>query len=402
VDSRFELYRSLAVRTPSKIVFLVMDGLGGLVHPDFGRSELEAARLPNLDALARESATGLSLPIGHGITPGSGPSHLALFGYDPLSYEVGRGLLSVLGIDLELRTGDVAARVNFCTVDDAGIIRDRRAGRIATTECARLCALLREIRIPGLEIQLQPEMDYRAALLIRGAGLDGRLSDSDPQREGFAPLPVSPKVEEATATADLLNAFLGAARERLRNESPANMILLRGFAQHQGFPSMRDTFALDPACIAAYPMYRGVSRLVGMKVLATGSTIEDEVKTLEQHWGEHDFFFFHVKKTDSAGEDGNFEGKVAVLEAVDALLPRLRALQPDVIVVTGDHSTPSALSAHSWHPVPVILWGRHCQPDSVTEFHERALQSGSLCGIHHVDLMPLAMANAFKFLKYGA
>lgn len=403
MDERFEFYQRLAIETPSKILYLVMDGLGGLPHPEFGdRSELEVANLPNLDALAARSATGLSHPIGAGVTPGSGPSHLALFGYDPKLYGVGRGILSALGIDFDLKAGDVAARLNFCTLGDDGKITDRRAGRIPTDECERLCAKLKALEVPGIEVLIRPEMHYRAALVLRGTGLDGRLTDSDPQREGQAPLQVQPLHRDATRTAELVNAVVAQARTILEGETKANMILVRGFAQHLGFPSMAEIWRLKPACIAVYPMYRGVSRLVGMKVLATGSTIEDEATTLEEHWADHDFFFFHVKKTDSAGEDGDFRGKVEVLEGVDRLLPRLLALKPDVIVVTGDHSTPSVLKGHSWHPVPLIIGGAHCQPDRVQAFDERALFEGSLYRIHHTDILPLAMANAFKLLKYGA
>ncbi len=403
MDDRFELYRTLARKTPSKILLLVVDGLGGLPHPEFEhRSELEAAVLPNLDRLAADSATGLSLPIAPGVTPGSGPSHLALFGYDPLRYDVGRGVLSALGIDFELLSGDVAARLNFCTVDDDGRILDRRAGRIPTEVCARLCARLSAIRIPGIEFYIRPEMDYRAALVLRGSGLDGRVSDSDPLQEGVAPLAVQPLVPESMRTAEIVNAFIDEARTTLRDEHAANMVILRGFAQHQGFPSMREIWQLDPLCLAVYPMYRGVSRLVGMKVMSCGSTLDDEVKALEDSWNDHDFYFLHVKKTDSAGKAGDFLRKVEVLEAVDRIVPRLLDLHPDAIGITGDHATPSLMRGHSWHAVPTLVWSRRCLPDAVTAFQERALASGSLTGMRHVDLLPLLMANAGKLHQYGA
>jgi len=403
----FDLYRTLSVRTKSKILLVVMDGLGGHPFPGRGISELEAARIPNLDRLASESICGLSTPIAPGITPGSGPSHLALFGYDPFRYNVGRGVLSALGIDFDLRGGDVAARANFCTVDN-GVITDRRAGRIPTEESARRCEILSSIELPGAELFIQPEMDYRAAFILRGEGLSGDLTDSDPQATGEPPRDVEaraasgPKAEAARRTAGLVNAFLRQAAVRLASHPPGNMILLRGFDEHADFPRIQDVFKLTPACIAAYPMYRGLSKLCGMEVLETGMRLEDELNTLKAHWDRHDFFFFHIKKTDSCGEDGDFDGKVAVLEEVDALLPKLRDLGPDVLAVTGDHSTPCLLAAHSWHPVPLLIWSPRCQPDEVTSFHERALARGGLAAIRHVDIMPLLMANALKFIKYGA
>lgn len=417
-----DLYRELSIKTGSKILLVVMDGLGGHPHPDKGTSELEAARIPNLDALAADSICGMSTAVLPGITPGSGPSHLALFGYDPMRYNVGRGVLSALGIDFDIKGGDVAARANFCTVDDRGHITDRRAGRIPTEESRRLCGLLADVRVEGVEIFIQEEMDYRAALVLRGEGLSGALTDSDPQQTGVPPRDVEPRVPAghgggsgsggagagdaaaaaAARTARAVNEFIAQARERLKDQRPANMILLRGFDEHQTYPSMSDVYKLSPACIATYPMYRGLCKLCGMTVIPTGMSLDDELATLREHWDAHDFVYFHIKKTDSMGEDGNFEGKVRILEEVDDLLPRLRELKPDVLAVTGDHSTPSALAAHSWHPVPILIWSDLCQPDEVTAFHEKALTRGGLMGIRHTDVMPLLMANARKLIKYGA
>jgi 2,3-bisphosphoglycerate-independent phosphoglycerate mutase len=402
----FDLYRSLSVRTDSKILLFVMDGLGGHPHPEHGVSELEAARIPNLDALAQASACGLSVPLAWGITPGSGPSHLALFGYDPFRYVVGRGVLSALGVEFDLRPGDVAARANFCTVDPSGRITDRRAGRIPTEECARLCSILRErVRVPGVEIFIEPEMEYRAAFVLRGDGLSGALTDSDPQRTGVPPVPVRPRDPADAAarrTAELVNSFLEQARKALEKEHPANMILLRGFDTHSAFPTLEEVFKLRAACIATYPMYKGLSKLVGMKILKTGISLEEEYATLKEHWDAFDFFYFHVKKTDSMGEDGNFDGKVRILEEVDAFLPRILELRPDVLAVTGDHATPCILKAHSWHPVPFLLQSSYCQPDAVDRFTEKAFAQGSLNGMRHTDIMPLLMANALKFIKFGA
>ena len=394
--------RALAVANTTKIVLCSLDGLGGLPRPETGKSELETARIPNLHALAARSACGLLRHVGPGVTPGSGPGHLGLFGYDPLRYPVGRGVLEALGIDFELRPGDLAARGNFCTVDAQGRITDRRAGRISTEVCVALSERLRGIRLEGVEVIVEPVKEHRFVLVLRGAGLSGRLSETDPQATGQPPLPVVATVPEATRTAALVNRFVDAARPLLADARPANMILLRGFDQRPDMPRFPEIFGVKAAAIAAYPMYRGLARLVGMEVLKTGSTFADEVATLREHWSGYDFFFLHYKDTDKAGEDGDFDAKVAALERWDALLPEILALRPDVLVVSGDHATPSVLAGHGWQPVPALLASAYCGNDPVTRFTERDCAAGSL-GIspaHH--LMPLAMANALRFTKYGA
>jgi 2,3-bisphosphoglycerate-independent phosphoglycerate mutase len=389
--------------TDKKIVLLVMDGLGGLPIEPGGPTELEAAHTPNLDDLAARSICGLQQPIAPGITPGSGPSHLALFGYDPIKYQVGRGVLSALGIDFDLKDQDVAARGNFCTLDDDGQVADRRAGRISTEKNVELCKLLREIDLPEVELFIQPVKEYRLLLVLRGEGLDGSISDTDPQDVGEKPLQPKPLSPEAEKTADLVKRFLDQAREILADHHPANMVLLRGFSKLPDWPSMEKAFGLRAAAIAAYPMYRGVSKLVGMEVLDTGQEVEEEFDTLEQHWDDFDFFFLHIKRIDSAGEDGDFDRKVALIEEADSFVPRLLALNPDVILATGDHSTPSLLKYHSWHPVPVLLWSEHCRTDAVERFGERACMTGGLGPrIPAKDLMPLALANARRLEKFGA
>ncbi len=398
----FELMKELKMAAGSKIVLLVVDGLGGLPVEPGGATELEAARTPHLDRLAAEGMCGLSTPIAPGITPGSGPAHLALFGYDPLRFEIGRGVLEALGIGFELQPTDVAARGNFCTVDEQGLITDRRAGRIPSEKGAELCALLREITLPGVETFVEPVREYRFVLVLRGEGLHDGLTETDPQRLGVPPLPVKPLRPEAQHTADLFNQWLAEARRILADHYPANSCNLRGLAKDPGLPHTRNVYGLRCAAIATYPMYRGVASLVGMDVLDTGETLEDEWATLETHWAEYDFFFVHVKKTDSAGEDGDFDRKVSVIEHVDDLIPRLVALNPDVLIVTGDHSTPALLKSHSWHELPVLLWGQYLRPDGVTAFGERACAAGGLGHIQHVDLMPLAMAHALRLAKFGA
>lgn len=396
------LIQSLSEKTPSKILFLVLDGLGGMPHPEVGQSELEVARIPNLDRFAGLSICGVTDPIAPGITPGSGPSHLALFGYNPLRHDIGRGVLSALGIDFPIGPNDVCFRANFATVDADGNITDRRAGRLATELNRELCALLRHIHLPEAEVFVETESGHRALVVFRGSGLSDSVTDTDPQREGVPPLAVEPTNEEATPTAQVVNGFLAEASKVLQGQEPANALLLRGAASFPAIPTMPEVYSLSPAAIATYPMYRGLGKLIGMEILETGDTIWDEFETLQQNWDEHDFFYFHVKATDTAGEDGDFNRKVQVLEEIDSLIPALLRLQPDVFVVSGDHSSPSALSGHSWHPVPFALFSKTCISDHISEFTERALVQGSLGRFPAQDAMLLAMGHAQKLAKYGA
>ncbi|MBL7184028.1 MAG: 2,3-bisphosphoglycerate-independent phosphoglycerate mutase [Anaerolineae bacterium] len=399
----FALMKELHIAGQAKIVMLVIDGLGGLPVEPGGPTELEAARTPNLDALAVESICGLSAPISPGITPGSGPAHLALFGYDPLRYEIGRGVLEACGIGFPLGPNDVAARGNFCTVDENGLVADRRAGRIPTEKGAELCQMLRAIQLPGVETFVEPVRDYRFVVVLRGEGLSGGLTETDPQQLGVPPRSVEALIPEAQPTAELLNQWIAQARELLADQRPANMVLLRGPDKTPLLPSIAEVYGLRAAAIATYPMYRGVATLVGMDILETGETLEEEVETLKTHWAEYDFFFFHVKKTDSAGEDGDFALKASVIEHVDeAVVPAIASLGPDVFIVTGDHSTPALLKSHSWHPVPTLLHSRYCRPDEVRAFGERACMRGGLGVFPATDLMPLAMANALRLTKFGA
>jgi len=397
-----DLIRPLVVSNNSKIVLLSLDGLGGLPRPETGKSELETARIPNLDRVASEGACGLLRHVAPGITPGSGPGHLGLFGYDPLRYLVGRGVLEALGIEFDLRAGDVAARGNFCTVDGAGLITDRRAGRIATELCAQLVERLRTIRLPGVELLVEPVKEHRFVLVLRGTNLGGRLSETDPQALGKAPLPVQALDDASQRTAELVNAFVDRARSILADSTPANMVLLRGFDRLPDLPPFPDVYGLRAAAIAAYPMYRGLAKVVGMDVVKTGSTFADEIQTLSQHWQSYDFFFVHYKDTDKAGEDGDFDAKVAALERFDSFVPKVEALEPDVIIVSGDHSTPSIMAAHGWQPVPVVIRSRYSGADPVRAFNERACAGGTLGTLPAHHLMPLVMANALRLTKFGA
>lgn len=397
-----ELIRELATPSPSKIVLLVIDGLGGLPHPKTAKTELETANTPNLDRLAAGSICGLIDPVGPGITPGSTPGHLALFGYEPVKYNIGRGVVAALGIDFDLQSDDIAARGNFCTVDGSGLLTDRRAGRIPTEECTELCRMLGEIKIKGIKLFVRPVREHRFAVVFRGEGLAPEIGDSDPQQTGVAPKEAKALQPLANRTANIANNFISQARTILAGRQPANMVILRGFSSLPTIPTMSDIYILKPAAIAAYPMYRGLAKLVGMKLLNTGPSIADEFDALKQNYADYNFFFLHIKGTDSAGEDGDFDRKVSIIEEIDKALPALTGLKPDVIVVTGDHSTPALLKGHSWHPVPILLYSKWCRPDRVGEFTETACITGGLGRFPATQIMPLAMANALKLAKFGA
>jgi 2,3-bisphosphoglycerate-independent phosphoglycerate mutase len=397
-----ETLKSLVVKAEAKIVLLVLDGLGGLPVEPGGPTALEAARTPHLDTLAAQGVTGLVDPVAPGITPGSGPGHLSLFGYDPLQYQIGRGVLEALGIDFELTNTDIAARGNFCTLDEAGRITDRRAGRISTEVCRELSGLLDTIHIEGIDVFVRPVKEHRLVAVFRGEGLSDQLTESDPQRLGEAPLKVEPKIPEADRTAGLVNTFIERARSLLKDRHPANMILLRGLAKHPHLPTYQELYQLRAAAVAVYPMYRGLGKLVGMDALMTGPSVREEFETVRQRWPAYDFFYVHVKGTDTAGEDGNFAAKVAVIEEVDREMPTLLGLRPDVLVVTGDHSTPAALKTHSWHPVPLLFSARWCRPDAAREFSERGCLQGGLGRLRGKEILPLALAHALHLVKFGA
>lgn len=397
-----ETLSTLSIPSKSKIMMLVIDGLGGLPLEEGGMTELERARTPNLDALAMRSICGMIDLVGPGITPGSGPGHLALFGYDPLKYQIGRGVLEALGIDMDLDPRDVVARGNFCTIDNRGLITDRRAGRISTDKCQELCLLLEKIELEETELIVRPVKEHRFVVVFRAEDLRDELTESDPQQVGQPPLQVEPRIPEASRTARIVNIFINQARSLLADKSPANMVLLRGFSRHPRLPTFPLLFGIRAAAIATYPMYRGLAKLVGMEVISTGPDILHEFQALKENYQDYDFFYLHIKRTDSLGEDGDFEGKVKGIEEVDGYIPSLLALNPEVVVVTGDHSTPAALKAHSWHPVPLIIYSRWCRPDSVKEFSEKACTAGALGRIPAVQILPLALANALRLTKFGA
>ncbi len=397
-----DLVRELAQESDTKIVLFVMDGLGGLPHPETGRTELEAAWTPHLDRVARESVCGLTVPVGTGITPGSGPGHLALFGYDPLKYTIGRGVLEATGIDFDLQPSDVAARGNFCTVDTEGRITDRRAGRISTERSTEIVEGLRSISLNGATVFVEPVREHRFVLVLRGDGLSDAVTDTDPQAVGAKPLPAQATSPSGEPTVALVNRWTEEASKYLADKSPANMALLRGFAKSPDWPSLPETFKLRAAAVAHYPMYRGLAKLVGMEALPVGPGLEDSIATVRENWGRFDFFFVHYKYTDTAGEDGDYDRKVERIEEVDAAIEALVDLGPDVLMVTGDHSTPAIMAAHSWHPVPFMLRSKLGRADACGVFNEPALASGALGTFPAKEALPLAMAHAGRLKKYGA
>ncbi len=396
------LVRELKLKNDNKIVMLVADGLGGLPVEPGGPTELEAAKTPNLDSLAKQGVQGLSIPIAPGITPGSGPGHLGLFGYDPVKYLIGRGALEATGVGFKLGPKDVAVRCNFCTLDAAGNITDRRAGRIPSEESGPLAIKLRQVKIPKAEVFVEPVKEHRFCVIFRGEGLGGNLSDTDPQKTGVPPLdPVAADLQ-SQRTADVARQFIAQARAILIDQPKANGLTMRGFSAAPHIPTYEEVYGLKPAAIAVYPMYKGLAQLVGMEIVGEPNSLAEEIDVLEQAWKDYDFFFVHFKYTDSRGEDGNFPEKVKMIEHFDAIVPRVMKLKPKVLVVTGDHSTPARLASHSWHPVPTLLVSDTCRPDGQQAFGERNALMGGLGQFEAVYLMPLALAHAEKLGKFGA
>lgn len=398
-----ELIDKLVVPNDTKIVFLILDGVGGLPLPGGDKTELETANTPNLDRLARKSICGLLDPIGYGITPGSGPAHFSLFGYDPVKNNVGRGMLAAAGIDFPMTEKDLFMRANFATIDKSGVVVDRRAGRIDNETNERLCLKLREgVKLKSHDVIFETVKEHRALVVLRGDNLCEEIEETDPQKVGMPPISPESLTPEAAVTASIISELTEKAKEVLSDEEKANMILLRGYAKYRSYPGLGERFGLKPLAIANYPMYRGIARILGMTVNTLTETIESEFIAMRDNYGQYDFFFLHIKPTDSRGEDGNFDAKVKVIEEVDSLIPVIMELHPDVLVVTGDHSTPALLASHSWHPVPVLLSSDTCRPDNVERFGERECIRGGLGRMPMVYLMGLALAHAKRLTKFGA
>jgi 2,3-bisphosphoglycerate-independent phosphoglycerate mutase len=398
-----EFYSSLAIRNDNKIVLLLIDGLGGASHEDYEyKTELEYANHANLDRLASRGVTGMLTPVLHGVTPGSGPAHIGLFGLDPISFNIGRGVLEALGIGLVPERTDVLARGNFCTVDNEGTIIDRRAGRISTEICEQRLDLLRDIRVPGSDIELHAVEGHRFVLRLKGADLDGNIANTDPGTVGAKPKPAKTLTPRAETTARIINAFVDQALDHLKGQAVANALVLRGFSTLPNIPSFQELYGLRSAALAIYPMYKGLARTVGMDILDCGKTFADQLRTLETHWKEYDYFFIHYKYTDSCGEDGNFLSKVNHIETLDSCIDSLVRLDPAVLAITGDHSTPAALKSHSWHPVPLLLVSSTCRRDGSTAFTENVCARGALGNIESKYLMGLLLAHALRLEKFGA
>jgi len=396
------LVRELKTENDSKIVLLVADGLGGLALAAGGLTELETAATPNLDALARRGVSGSMYPIARGITPGSGPGHLGLFGYDPVKHLIGRGALEATGVGFKLEQNDVAVRCNFCTLDAQGNITDRRAGRIPTEESAPLAVKLRQVTIPGVEVFVEPVKEHRFVVVFRGEGLGDDVEDTDPQRTGVPPLQPVAHDDDSRKTAAVARQFVEQARKLLADQPKANGATMRGFSKKPDIPTYEEVYGVRAAAIAVYPMYKGLAQLVGMEIVGRPNTLDEEIDVLEQAWGDYDFFFVHFKYTDSRGEDGDFDAKVKATEEFDAIVPRVTALRPTVLVVTGDHSTPAKLASHSWHAVPTLLVAEDSRRDQCEVFGETEALKGALGHFPAVELMPLALAHAGRLGKFGA
>ncbi len=398
--------KELIVPNDSKIVFYIADGLGGLPHPDFEfKTELEYARTPNLDALAKKSVLGRTIPVRHGITPGSGPAHFGLFGYDPAFIEVGRGVLEALGVNFPLKKGDIAIRCNFATLDAEGKIQDRRAGRIPTEEAIPVLEKIKKAvggRIEDVEVFVFPVKEYRFGVVLRGEGLSACIPDTDPQEVGVKPLEVKAECEEGKKTERILKKFVEIAHKAIKDEKRANGFLLRGISELPDLEPFPKKFKLRSLALANYPMYKGLARLVGMDTPEAGDKFDDLIKSLKEKWNEYDFFFIHYKWTDKAGEDGDFLKKVHYIEEFDSYLPEVLKLKPDVLVITGDHSTPALWKGHSWHPSPLLLYSKFAGADSAERFTERECKHGYLGMIYSFDLMPIVLANAGRLKKFGA
>ena len=400
-----ELIQSLKTDEGGKIVMVVSDGIGGLPLQPGGPTELEAASTPNLDQLAAKGVSGMSLPILPGITPGSGPGHLVLFGYDPLVFQIGRGVLEAAGIAFPVGPNDVCIRCNFCTIDENGLITDRRAGRIPTEESVEVVKLLENVKIPGVEVFVKPVKEHRFVVVFRGEGLGGNVADPDPQKVGAKPLDPVAKDAESEKTAQVAKEFFNQAVEILKGQPKANCLTMRGFAKKPSLPTYKELYGLDAAAIAVYPMYKGLASLVGMELVGSPASLQEEVEVLKENWNKYDFFFLHFKYTDSRGEDGNFEEKRKMVEELDKVMPEIASLigPNDCLIVTGDHSTPAKMASHSFHPVPTMIVSDLARTDSCQKFGEtEANNFGGLGHFQAIHLMPLAMAHANRLGKFGA
>ncbi len=394
----------LLLSNDNKVIFLILDGLGDIPNPAFGlKTPLEAAKKPNMDDLAtKRGVLGRITPVDIGITPGSGPGHLSLFGYDPQVHEIGRGVLEVLGLNMDLKDGDLAARANFCTVKN-GLVTDRRAGRIPTSETERLCKLISSQveKVEGCEVIIKPGKSHRFAVIFRGKNLTDKLSDADPHKDNKPFVYTSAKSPDAEFSARVVNGFIERVMDILKVEPVANGALLRGFSLKPDITPFTAKYRMKALAIATYPMYRGIAKVLGMDVRDEPANYDEAVAILKKNYSDYQFFFFHVKETDLAGEDGNFAEKVQAIENVDTFLPEIAGLDPHTLVITGDHSTPCPMKGHSWHPVPALIVTKTGETDGMV-FHEKNCLAGSVGTLYSKDLMSLALAHGGRLDKYGA
>lgn len=405
-----------------RVLLLICDGLGDRpVKALGGLTPLQAARKENLDWLASGGVSGLLDIISPGIPPGSDTAHLALFGYDPYQVYTGRGPFEAAGVGLEVRQGDVAFRCNFATMDDKGRIVDRRAGRIKEGT-AQLAEALDGMELEGVEVRFKEGTEHRAALLLRGDGLDPLVSDADPHSAGLPLAKVKPLSRQAEKTARVVNKFLERASQILarhpvnldraeRGLPVANVLLPRGAGVFPTMPSVKERWGVEFTAIAGVALIKGICRSLGMKLIevmgATGGLDTDmgakmaaAVKALEGHG----VVVVSIKATDVAGHDRNPELKRQLIERVDeSLRPIRECFQEDwIIAVTADHTTSSETGDHSGDPVPLLVFGEGVRIDDVTTYDEVAAARGGLGRLRGRDLMPLLMDLSDKTGKFGA
>ncbi len=397
------LPREWAQNDGGSIVLLVMDGVGD-IPDDRGRTPLEAARTPNLDRIARKASLGRTIPIAPGVTAGSVAGHLALLGYDPMAVKIGRGPIDALGVGVDLQPGDVVMRGNFATVKD-GIVIDRRAGRLPGDTAAELCFALNaklRFKFEGIETQIAQTAEHRFVLHLRGNNLSPQITDTDPGQNGLPAKPCRANAPQAARTAEIVNIVAKAAADFLMINR-ANAILLRGAGARPHLASFNDHYGLNAMAVATYPTYRGIAAACGMELYPmmpsdAHDAINFAVSAL-QGPNKHQFIFIHYKNTDTAGEDGNFDAKVAAIEHLDAALKPLVDQPPDVLVVAGDHPTPVAMRGHSWHPVPLMIASKWTPGGKNQRYTERQCADGELGTIKATDVMALAMGHAKRLRK---